>query len=251
MDQDTTIGTTDLPSIWNQKPREGMQLHWDGNNTSLEERNKSAALGAGVTPPTIDLRSMKRVEDWLRDELQPPRYPYPIDENRAAQGAAIYRAHCAGCHDFGSAAVGKVTPIEAIGTDPHRLDSFTYEFAANMNTLFAGYPYRFTHFRKTRGYANMPLDGVWVRAPYLHNGSVPTLRDLLEAPEKRPRTFYRGYDVYDSRKAGFLSDVAEEDGHRYFRYDTSVPGNGNGGHLYGTQLPEADKEALVEYLKKL
>ena len=45
--------------------------------------------------------------------------------------------------------------------------------------LYAGYPRRFSHFRKTYGYANMPLDGVWLRAPYLHNGSVPTLRDLL------------------------------------------------------------------------
>ncbi|HZT28958.1 MAG TPA: c-type cytochrome [Bryobacteraceae bacterium] len=251
MDHDATIGTTDLPSIWNQKPREGMQLHWDGNNTSLEERNKSAALGGGVTPVSVDLAAMKRIEDWLRDELQPPPYPYAVDDNLARQGEALYQAHCASCHAFGSAYVGKVTPIAEIGTDPHRLDSFTYEFAANMGTLFAGYPYRFTHFRKTQGYANMPLDGVWLRAPYLHNGSVPTLRDLLEPPENRPKVFYRGYDVYDSHKAGFVSDVPEENGRKYFRYDTAVPGNGNGGHLYGTKLKDAEKAALVEYMKKL
>ena len=65
MDKEDTVGTADLPSIWNQKPREGMQLHWDGNNDSVEERNKSAALGAGVTPPTLDLRRVKRIEEWL------------------------------------------------------------------------------------------------------------------------------------------------------------------------------------------
>ena len=243
-------GQTDLPSIWNQGPRRGLQLHWDGNNDSMEERNKSAALGAGVTPPTIDLKSMKRVEDWIID-LPAPKYPYAIDETLAARGAPLYGQYCADCHEFGRAKTGKVTPIDEIGTDRNRLDSFSYEFAANMNLLYAGYPWRFTRFRKTNGYANMPLDGVWLRAPYLHNGSTPTLRDLLEPQEARPKTFYRGYDVYDSRKAGFVSGVAEEKGKRYFLYDTSLPGNGNGGHLYGTQLPSADKDAIVEYMKKL
>jgi hypothetical protein len=251
MDNDHTVGATDLPSIWNQRPRIGMQLHWDGNNDLLAERDKSAALGAGVTPVTIDLKSVQRIEDWLLDGLQAPKYPYTIDENLAAQGAAIYMTHCASCHDFGSAYIGKVTPIGEIGTDRGRLDSYTYEFASNMNLLYAGYPWRFTHFRKTDGYANMPLDGVWLRAPYLHNGSVPTLRDLLEAPAARPRTFYRGYDVYDRGKAGFVSDVPQENGRKYFLYDTALPGNGNGGHLYGTQLSPGEKDALVEYMKKL
>ena len=251
MDHDDSIGTTDLPSIWNQKPRDGMHLHWDGDNTSLEERDKSAALGAGITPATMDLRSLTRVENWLRDTLQPPPYPYTIDRTAAGQGASIYSAHCATCHDFGAAQVGQVTPINEIGTDPHRLDSFTYDFSANMNSLFVGTPYRFSHFRKTQGYANVPLDGIWLRAPYLHNGSVPSLRDLLETPDNRPKVFYRGYDVYDSVKVGFVSNVADENGRRYFHYDVSVPGNGNQGHLYGVDLSPAEKDALVEYLKTL
>ena len=66
-----------------------------------------------------------------------------------------------------------------------------------------------------------------------------------------PKTFYRGYDVYDRKKAGFVSDVAAENGKKYFLYDTALPGNGNGGHLYGTHLSPAEKDALVEYMKKL
>jgi hypothetical protein len=243
-------GATDLPSIWNQRPREGMDLHWDGNNSSVEERNKSAALGAGVTPTTIDLPSMRRIEEWLRD-LPAPEYPYPVDESLAARGAPIYARLCADCHAFGRSKTGKVTPIEEIGTDPGRMDSFSDELAMNMNTLFSGYPWRFTRFRKTRGYANMPLDGIWLRSPYLHNGSVPTLRDLLEAPGMRPKVFYRGYDVYDRAGAGFLSNVAQEAGRRYFRYDTSLPGNSNAGHLYGIRLTGEEKDALVEYMKRL
>ena len=109
--------------------------------------------------------------------------------------------------------------------------------------------YRFTHFRKTVGYANHPLDGIWARAPYLHNGAVPTLRDLLESPEARPARFYRGYDVFDAQRVGFVHDIGEDNGTRLFAFDTALPGNGNDGHRYGIDLPAADKDAIVEYLK--
>jgi hypothetical protein len=244
------IGAANLPSVWNQKDREGMHLHWDGNNTSVDERNKSAALGAGVTPVTIDLPRIQRVADWLWT-LPAPKYPFPIDQQLSGRGKPIYEAKCASCHSFGSVGVGQVTPIGQIGTDPARLDSYTYELLCNQNTLFAGYPWRFKHFSKTNGYANRPLDGIWLRSPYLHNGSVPTLRDLLEPPEKRPVKFYRGYDVFDQKKLGFVSDVGEENGRRYFLYETTVPGNGNKGHLYGTDLSPEEKDALVEYAKTL
>ena len=58
---------------------------------------------------------------------------------------------------------------------------------------------------RRRGYVSVLLDGVWLRAPYLHNGSVPTLADLLEPPDKRPKLFWRGYDVYDQEKIGFIT----------------------------------------------
>jgi cytochrome c peroxidase len=169
----------------------------------------------------------------------------------AASGEHIYQQRCAACHGFDGPLVGKVTPIGEIATDSHRLDSYTYECLSNQNTLYAGYPWRFQHFRKTNGYANQPLDGIWLRAPYLHNGSVPTLRDLLEPAENRPSKFYRGNDLYDQKKVGFVSDVPKKNGVTYFEYDTSVPGNANTGHYYGLDLSGEQKEALVEYLKKL
>lgn len=248
--EDELIGTSDFPSVWNQKPREGLQLHWDGNNTSVDERNKSAALGAGVTPTTIDLPRIQKVADWLW-ELPSPKYPYEVNETIAAKGEQLFQSNCASCHAFGGAYTGKVVPIQEIGTDPHRLDSYTYKTMSNQNTLYTGYPWRFKNFRKTNGYANMPLDGVWLRGPYLHNGSVPTLRDLLETPENRPKEFYRGYDVIDRAKVGFVSNVGVENGKQYFKFDTTKPGNSNSGHLYGTDLPTEDKDALVEYMKKL
>ena len=78
-----------------------------------------------------------------------------------------------------------------MATDRDRLDSFT-EALVNQFHTFVTPPFKFDAYRKTNGYANTPLDGVWARAPYLHDGSVPTLWDLLEPVEKRPATFYSG-----------------------------------------------------------
>jgi len=254
--QHELIGAADYPSLWNQKPREGMQLHWDGDNDSVDERNLSAALGAGVTPVTVDHDNLKRVRDWIWT-LPPPKYPYSVDQTLAARGAPLYQQYCVDCHADGrfrdgvkaGSRVGLVEPIDKIGTDSHRLDSYTFIFAANQVGLYPQSEYRFTHFRKTNGYANHPLDGIWLRGPYLHNGSVPTLRDLLDAPDQRPKAFFRGNDVFDREKVGFVSDVQTANGQVFTRYDTLVPGNSNSGHVYGISLSAEDKQAIVEYLK--
>ncbi|MDQ3851155.1 MAG: cytochrome c [Actinomycetota bacterium] len=248
--KDKDVGTVDLPSLWNQRPRVGMHLHWDGNNTSLDERNISAAMGAGATEESLDEPSMARIKRWIMD-LKPLPYPRRrIDAGLARTGAAIYRGSCATCHAFKGSQTGTVTPVDGVGTDRERLDSFTPLLARKMNTLGTGKPWRFSHFRKTHGYANQPLDGLWLRAPYLHNGSVPDLVSLLRPPAQRPKVFYRGYDVYDYRRVGYVSrgKRARRVG---FRYDTRVRGNGNRGHLYGTDLAPGEKRALIEYLKTL
>jgi hypothetical protein len=204
--QDELIAASDYPSLWNQRPREGMHLHWDGDNDSVDERNLSAALGAGVTPVTVDHDGIRRVREWIWT-LQPPPYPYPVDMALAARGARriVQPVSCAtptidsgtawsirqplvsarswtstisAPIDIGSTRTPRCLPQTSISSSPHR-------------------QYRFTHFRKTRGYANHPLDGIWLRAPYLHNGSVPTLADLLEPADRRPKVFYRGNDVFD------------------------------------------------------
>lgn len=284
-------GAADFPSIWNQNQREGMQLHWDGNNCRVDERNKSAAFGTGTTPATIDLDSIGRLQKWLLTK-QPDPWPkeWAIDNVKATRGQVVYREHCLNCHgtngkDFSAPCrgaqsiylaqcenqganvpygncVGAVKPIDdgtpsALKTDTYRLNSYTYDLAANQGQLYSGEPYRFKHFRKTYGYANLPLDGIWLRAPYLHNGSVPTLRLLLEpsslsAPTHRPQVFYRGNDNYDPFNVGFVWQVPASDGRNYFPFDTRLVANGNWGHegaAYGTTLPPADKDALVEYLK--
>ncbi len=243
------VGASDFPSLWNQKPREGMHLHWDGDNTSVDERNLSASLGAGVTPVTVDHPSLQRIHDWIWT-LPPPRYPFPIDQTRSLAGQAIFNEQCGECHSFSGGKTGTVERLDSVNTDRSRLDSYTYIFCLNQANLYPDSQYRFTHFSKTDGYANQPLDGVWARAPYLHNGSVPTLLDLLTDPANRPKEFARGYDVYDQQKGGFVSDTPEARAMGTL-YDTTLPGNGNSGHLWGTQLSDDQKRNLIEFMKTL
>jgi hypothetical protein len=261
-------GSSDYPSIWQQAPRNGLFLHWDGNNPSVDERNLSAALGAGVTPVTIDHASVQRVRRWMWN-LPAPKYSELLDQSidvaRATRGRELYQDYCAGCHgsagstgyDYSTTRhpqLGKVVPLGRIGTDRGRWASYTEAFAAAQNLLYVGYEGRFQNFRKTDGYANQPLDGIWAGSPYLHNGSVPTLRDLLEPTAQRPKVWYRGSELFDFAKVGYRADGAGESLQALFRYDTAVLGNSNSGHegaAYGTELQTEDKDALVEYLKTL
>ena len=258
--KDELLGTADFPTIWNQAKKQGMQLHWDGNNHRVEERNLNASFGTGATPRLIDHAAIARIQAWNATATPPAFSDYfDIDAELAAEGEIVYEVYCADCHgrsgtDFSGRYVGQVVPLQQIGTDPNRLNSFTPELALNLGTPYAGTEYRFRSFRKTFGYANAPLDGAWLRAPYLHNGSVPTMWDLLQPSAKRPKTFWRGNDRYDPRKLGFVDDAAEENGRKFFLFVTSVRGNSNQGHegeRYGTELAEEHKWALIEYLKTL
>ena len=177
---------------------ERMELHWDGNNTHTEERNKSAAFGTGTTPPTLDLKAVARVEEWLLTASPPAGHGPWMKPSR--RGKALYGEYCAAA----TAPAARTLPASGSAMSPRsrrspptaRLDSYTYDLAVNQATLYAGYPHRFTHFRKTFGYANMPLDGIWLRAPYLHNGSVPTCATCSNPPPTSAQ-FYRGDDVLD------------------------------------------------------
>lgn len=241
---DMRVGTVDFPSVWNQRIRQDGWFHWDGNNASLQERNISAALAGGAKEWLVEHHSINRVSDWLM-EFPAPKWPLPLYETRVAEGREVYlREGCDTCHDVGGESLGQVTSKAILGTDAQRTDLFDAEMVSYFLQVGEGYSYQFSNYRVSDGYANAPLDGIWMRAPYLHNGSVPTLADLLSPPADRPAEFFRGCTVLDVEKVGF----ACEDG---FAFDTSLVGNGNGGHLWGTDLPEGEKAALLEYLRSL
>jgi hypothetical protein len=107
---------------------------------------------------------------------------------------------------------------------------------------------RANNFRGLQAYRSRPLNGLWAGAPYLHNGSVPSLYELLLPPQKRTRIFYVGSWEFDRQKVGLMvgSPYAGS-----FELNTWRPGNSNAGHDYGTDLGDAEKAALIEYLKTL
>ena len=218
-----------------------------GSTTSLRTFIIDSAIGIGSRPAFGLLDHAKWLEDYL-GLIKPPAYPFEVKSRLAATGKGVFQEHCHSCH--GGSRTGKVIPIDEIGTDRNRLNTWTQEAADGMNEAVAEMGIDREGMIKTNGYVAMALDGLWLRAPYLHNGSVPSLRDLLKPPNKRPTVFYSGYDVVDSTNVGFVTqgDEAKRVG---FKYDTQLKGNGNEGHRYGTRLTSREKKALIEYLKTL
>ena len=294
MPDDGTVDHTDFPAIWHLADREQpgrtyehsqpiashtMLMNLDGATTSFRSVIIDSALGLGARNTPFFRRRVPELLDWLR-EVRPPAYPFPIDTEKAERGAGVFEAHCATCHAPGrDNRLGTVIPIEEIGTDRERLDAWQHRGAAQKaNEKVASMGITRTPMIETGGYIAVQLDGIWLRAPYLHNGSVPTLRDLLEPAERRPRVFCRGYDVLDPVGVGFIADARIDprcaepgppatpspwdrrlpDGRRdewpqprVWKYYVAERGNGNGGHEIGTRLPAEEKDALIEYLKTL
>jgi hypothetical protein len=259
---DATIGNSDMMPLWNQARRDGTAYHWDGLSTDLREVVQSSALGDGASRRWVErdyekwnetdprrMSSLRRVYNYI-GSLQAPKYPLAVDQPLAATGAPLYQARCAECHQQGGARFGTVIPLEEIGTDRHRLDMWTADAATAYIAYGEDYSWKFSKFRKTNGYTSVPLDGIWLTAPYLHNGSVPTLADLLEPVERRPKQFWRGLDLFDSVKVGFVSE-SDEAKRVGTPIDISRPGNSNAGHTYGTTLTADEKKALLEYMKTL
>lgn len=242
-ESDSITGAVDIPSLWQQGIRKNMWMHWDGNNGSLAERNLSAALAGGASEDSLDHKSIERVAQWSLD-LASPKFPEPVSHQLVEQGRPIYAAKCAACHDTKGGDFGKVSPLLLVKTDPDRVNLFSKEMVAAFGSVGTGRSWQFKNYRKTDGYANAPLDGVWARAPYLHNGSVPTLHDLLLPPAQRPQKFFKGCRTFDPTNVGRSCASG-------FQFDTTLRGNGNGGHEWGTELEAAQKAVLLEFLKTL
>jgi len=109
--------------------------------------------------------------------------------------------------------------------------------------------------RDILAYKGRPLTGIWATPPYLHNGSVPTLYDLLLPPEDRPKSFYLGSREFDPAKVGYVTAQSADNSFLYRTRDDAgriIDGNSNAGHDYGNAaLSDKERKALVEYLKGL
>jgi Cytochrome c len=236
--------------VWNVDQR--TWVHWDGNTRSPIARNLLASLGLGAPmhgkQGDLDFAMVKRQTD-LSEKIRPPRYPFAIDEAAAKRGAPLFEANCNTCHG-GPEDDRRLHSVAEVGTDPHRAEMFTQKLADGFNKFLAeleaeGYqPPKEFGVRSTGKYFAATLKGVWARSPYLHNGSVRTMQQLLTTPADRAKTFHRGSRVYDERNLGYTDEGV-------YVLDTAASGNSNSGHDYGTNLSSDEKRDLIEYLKTL
>ncbi|WP_437529638.1 hypothetical protein WME79_48135 [Sorangium sp. So ce726] len=279
---DKTAAQIDFPSLWNQRADIRSWHHADGNTKSSMARNRGSAIGVGAIAMSLNKDNIDAIGRWLERGLPVPEYPFTRPApGRAARGLAIFTEHCAQCHGLYDPETRTVREVEGSlymqrvkpGTDPERSRAFMQPAADALNAFgerrLLWEKDAFRPVKEAGEYLAGPLDGVWARAPYLHNGSVPTLGDLLKPPappgklspeqarESRPKQFYRGDRRYDEQNVGFRSTEPMEGDRALFLYrtvddnDEPIPGNSNAGHTYGTGLPPEDREALIDYLKTL
>ena len=208
-------------------------------------------------------------EDDFRDvyaylsSLRPPKYVGQVDVKLAERGRAVFNETCASCHGtYGEKShyPNRRIPLSEIGTDPVRLQSLQVagrEKYARSWFAHAGEPEEHSTVVDPDGYVAPPLDGVWASPPYFHNGSVPTLWHVLY-PEQRPTVWRRIGDAMDDQKVGFQIEIAEkvnlaepDVAIRRSYFDTKRFGKSNAGHDYPSALDEAEKDAVLEYLKTL
>lgn len=214
----------------------------------------------GVTPEMArrHVPEAEAIFAWLAD-YRPQAHPGPIDRVAAEQGAALYARGCASCHgsfDW-NAGLPRLASypdwIGDVGTDSLRAQAVDSELAEAIRTSAYGSAISVTN---GQGYAAPPLAGVWASAPYLHNGSVPSLAALLD-PALRPARFMVGGHALDWQSMGLRLTPEGRYPPDYTPFsepqwvDTTQPGLGNSGHAYGSDLTPQERQALIAFLKLL
>jgi hypothetical protein len=237
-----------------------------------EHYRKLADIAAFFTVPSMG-QQPDRAEAAIADanavfgflkEYAPPRFPGDVDRVKAEQGRQIFSAACSGCHGVYDASVDQPRLLEfpnwigAFDTDPVRHEAIDARSITAIEKSAFGDK---LILRNTGKYAAPPLSGLWLSAPYLHNGSVPTLWQMM-TPKERPVRFMVGGHALDFGDVGIAGAT---DSRGTFVYpsgyqpwsapetiDTTQPGYGNGGHTAPfVGLSDTQKRALIEYLKLL
>jgi mono/diheme cytochrome c family protein len=266
---------TDTPPWWLLRKKHAMFYNGFGRG------DFGRFLMASNLLTVSDSTEAREVDSHFNDVLayiysiRPPKFPYPINAALARRGGVLFVEHCAKCHGSGGDYPNLLIPESLVGTDSllYKSNYQTPQFTEWFNkSWFAqgDHPARLEPFD---GYIAPPLDGIWITAPYLHNGSVPTLEAVLDS-RQRPVYWSRDFDnpQYDYAAVGWKytaenapaaapgagqpgapganSLTPAANGGKAI-YNTTLPGYGNYGHRFGDQLSAADRKAIIEYLKTL
>lgn len=243
-----------------------------------------------ITGNSTNITGLFALEGLMRN-IGPPRWPWAIDQALADKGEEIYRNTCDRCHAMSPGMPPWLTQVMDAGTDTRQLTllqrpadpgvlidvavpmlqvpplkkgdrALDVVRVSALGTAIRPPPPTAAGAKEKQalpeidtppapGYEARVLHGIWAAAPYLHNGSVPTLADLLEPAAKRPQSFQVG-PIYDRDRVGLAVEQRRNEA-TLATTDCSDRSSGNSrcGHVWGTDLPDEDKRALLEYLKRL
>ncbi len=247
---------TDVPAWWLLKKKNAMFYNGFGRGDFGKFLMLSNILTVKDTAEAREVFShFGDVLAYIKS-IKAPKYPYPIDPILSETGKTIFTDHCSKCH--GSYGNEETYPNLLIPASIIQTDSLLYK-ANHQNPQFIAW-FNKSWFAKgdlpaklepANGYMAPPLDGVWATAPYLHNGSVPTIEAVLNS-NIRPTYWKRDFNhpVYNTQSLGWEFKNAEKpDGKK--TYNTKLPGYSNSGHYFGNKLSDQERKALLEYLKTL
>lgn len=263
--------TSDPPPWWRVHKKNA--LFYNGMTRGVHRGTMEAASGICVH----DLTEAARVDLLFQDiqayveSVRTPRYHRPINASLAQKGKALFTRDCAGCHGtYGDDPVADETdtypnlliPLEVIGTDPVIAEVGT-KHAANVfkvyNSTFYGKVTSLHPGEPFPGYTPPPLDGIWATAPFLHNGSVPSVELVLNS-KARPKYWKRvDFDSahFDEEALGWpYIEVPYDQAHapadeQKYIYDTTQWSQKNSGHTFGDGYTDAERRSVIEYLKTL
>ena len=262
---DVPPGTLNQNCGWERAPAWWQLQHKtrafnDGSGEAPGFRTMAGTLLAfGLTVDQIMSRAseFEDIGNWIL-QLGPPPSPFvSFDLDRWQHGKELFDKTCGSCHGTygdGGSFPDEVIAASDVGTDPLRVDAFRQTEVDAINTTWLGTP----PLTKTNGYLAPTMIGIWARAPYFHNGSVPDLMGVLDS-KSRPAVWRRtGIEAadWDADRVGWRWDVPAAmppvDTVEYRRiYDTSRPGLSNTGHTYGDALSDGERNDLLVYLKSL
>jgi len=246
---------SDIPALWHLQKKNALYYTGVGRGDFTKLLFQASVLGIKDSAAARKAQEkFVHVVAWIRS-LQPPKYPQQIDSSLVSIGKTIYLnscKHCHGTYDAPEQYPNRLVAIDEVGTDPlyasYAMDSKIVGWY-NKSWFAKSSPHSW--FEPEKGYVAPPLDGIWATAPYFHNGSVPTVYQVLNS-KARPKKWKRPKNSqdYDWNKLGWKHKEKKLILDKWV-YDTSLPGYGNQGHRYGDHLSEAQRLALIEYLKTL
>ncbi len=255
----TRFGPQQAPAWWLLARKE--RLYVDAAGDASGHRSTMATLVAfGVTPDQLQAREpdFEDIAHFMRATRVPCWNLSTLDPETRARGQQVFDARCAECHGRHSGEAASfpntIVDVADVGTDPMRAMSFGPAEATALNASWFGQP----PLMSTGGYLAQPLLGIWARAPYFHNGSVPDLVGVIDSTLRPTRWMRTGSELadYDAIRVGFrFTEVANppDPNTREGRlvYDTTRPGMSNAGHTYGDSLSLQERNDLLEYLRGL